>query len=128
MGQTTFEQILNCLARRGCLGQSSGPVLPVAPASLRASSLLTRPSLAEHTDNLEELEWRAGEVFNWVASGELKLRMGGECPLNEAAEAHHQLEGPHTIGKLLFLEGWGCRNKRADRNKNAPTGRTGAFC
>ena len=106
VGQTTFENSLNCLARRGCLalyGQSSGPVPPVAPANLRGSSFLTRPSLVDHTANREELEWRAGEVFNWVASGDLKVRIGGEFPLAEAAEAHRQLEGRLSTGKLLLI-------------------------
>ena len=91
VGQTTYEKSLNCLARRGCLalyGRSSGPVAPVAPATLRGSSFLTRPSLVDHTATREELEWRAGEVFSWVASGELKVRVGGEFPLAEATEAH----------------------------------------
>ena len=106
VGQTTFEKSINCLARRGCLalyGQSSGPVSPVAPGSLRGSSFLTRPSLADHTANREELEWRAGEVLGWVASGELKVRVGGEFPLAEAAEAHRQLEGRLSTGKLLLI-------------------------
>ena len=106
VGQTTFEKSLNCLAPRGCLalyGQSSGSVPPVAPASLRASSYLTRPTLTEYTDTREELEWRAGEVFNWVASGELKIRIGGEFPLAEAAEAHRQLEDRLSTGKLLLI-------------------------
>ena len=106
VGQTTFEKSVKCLARRGCLalyGQSSGPVPPVAPAGLPASSFLTRPSLADHTVDREELEWRAGEVFSWVASGELKVRVGGEFPLADAAEAHRQLEGRATTGKLLLL-------------------------
>jgi len=106
VGQTTFEKSLNCLAPRECLalyGQSSGSVPPVAPASLRASSYLTRPTLTEYTDTREELEWRAGEVFNWVASGELKIRIGGEFPLAEAAEAHRQLEDRLSTGKLLLI-------------------------
>ena len=106
VGQSTFEKSLNCLARRGCLalyGQSSGPVPPVATGSLRASSYLTRPSLVDHTASREELEWRAGEVLSWVSSGELKVRIGGEFPLAEAAEAHRQLEGRHSTGKLLLI-------------------------
>ncbi len=106
VGQTTFEKSLNCLAQRGCLalyGQSSGPVAPVAPTSLRGSSFLTRPSLADHTSTRDELEWRAGEVMGWVASGELNVRLGGEFPLSEAAEAHRQLEGRLTTGKLLLI-------------------------
>jgi NADPH2:quinone reductase len=106
VGQTTFEKSLNCLARRGCLalyGQSSGPVAPVAPGGLRGSSFLTRPSLVDHTATRSELEWRAGEVLSWVASGELKVRVGGEFPLAEAAEAHRQLEGRLSTGKLLLI-------------------------
>ncbi len=106
VGQTTFEKSVNCLARRGCLalyGQSSGPAPLVNPTALRSSSFLTHPSLVDHTDNREELEWRAGEVFNWVASGELNVRIGGEFPLAEAAEAHRQLEGRLSTGKLLLI-------------------------
>ncbi len=106
VGETTFEKSLNCLARRGCLalyGQSSGPVPPVAPTGLRASSFLTRPSLADHTADREELEWRAGEVLGWVASGEIKVWIGGEFALSEATEAHRQLEGRQTTGKLLLI-------------------------
>ena len=106
VGQTTFEKSVRCLARRGCLalyGQSSGPVDPVSPGSLPLSSFLTRPSLVDHTDNREELEWRAGDVFDWVASGELKVRIGGEFPLAEASEAHRQLEGRFSTGKLLLI-------------------------
>ena len=105
-GQTTFDKSLNCLARRGCLalyGQSSGPVPPVAPTGLRASAFLTRPSLADHTADREELEWRAGEVLSWVTSGELKVRISGEFALAEAAEAHRQLEGRLSTGKLLLI-------------------------
>ena len=106
VGQTTFEKSVNCLARRGCLalyGQSSGPVPPFAPGSLRGSSFLTRPSLADHTATREELEWRSGEVLGWFASGELQVRIGGEFPLADAAEAHRQLEGRLTTGKLLLI-------------------------
>ena len=57
----------------------------------------------DHTATREELEWRAGEVLGWVASGELKVRVGGEYPLAEAAEAHRQLEGRLSTGKLLLI-------------------------
>ena len=46
---------------------------------------------------------QAGEVLGWVASGELKVRVGGECTLAEAAEAHRQLEGRLSTGKLLLI-------------------------
>ncbi len=107
VGKTTFDKSLNCLARLGCLalyGQASGPVPTVATASLaRGSVFLTRPALGDYTATREDLLRRAGDVLGWVASGELKVRIGGEFSLAEAAEAHRQLEGRHSTGKLLLL-------------------------
>ena len=107
VGKTTFEKSLRCLGRRGCLslyGQASGPVPPLDVASIaRGSVFLTRTSLSDYTVDRQELLWRAGEVLGWVASGELKLRIGGTFPLADAAEAHRQLEGRQSTGKLLLI-------------------------
>ncbi len=107
VGKTTFDQSMRCLGRRGCLalyGQASGPIPPVDSDLLRNGSLsLTRPTLTDYTATRDELLWRAGEVLGWVVSGELKLRIGGTFPLAQAAEAHRQLEGRHTTGKLLLI-------------------------
>jgi NADPH:quinone reductase and related Zn-dependent oxidoreductases len=108
VGQTTFMKSLDSLAPRGMLalfGQSSGPVPPFDAALLaqKGSLYLTRPSLAQYTLTREELLWRAGEVLSWIAAGELKLRVGHKFSLSEAAEAHTQLEGRKTTGKVLLL-------------------------
>jgi NADPH2:quinone reductase len=86
-------------------GQSSGPVPPFDPNILngKGSLFLTRPSLAHHCLTREELLWRAGDVLGWVASGELKIRVDRAYPLAEAAQAHRDLEGRHTAGKLLLI-------------------------
>jgi NADPH2:quinone reductase len=110
VGATTFNKSLNCLRPRGMLalfGQSSGPVPPFDPNILNAkgSLFLTRPSLAHHCSTREELLWRAGDVLGWVASGELKIRVDRAYPLREAAQAHRDLEGRHTAGKLLLIPG-----------------------
>ena len=106
VGVTTFDKSVACLAPRGYMvlyGQASGPVPPVAiPVLNRRSLFLTRPSLVDHTATREELLQRAGEVLEWVRSGRLKLRIHGTFPLKEAAEAHRQLEGRLTTGKLLL--------------------------
>ncbi len=107
VGKTTYEKSMNCLAPRGYLvlfGQSSGPVPPIDPLQLatRGSLFMTRCNLAHHTTTREELLWRAGDVLNWVASGELKLRIHQIFPLREAAAAHKFLEGRQTTGKLLL--------------------------
>jgi NADPH2:quinone reductase len=107
VGRTTFEKSLNCLAPRGYLalyGQSSGPVPPFDPQILNTKGglFLTRPSLGQYTATREELLWRANDVLGWAASGELKIRIGARFPLSEAAEAHRQLSGRKTTGKVLL--------------------------
>jgi NADPH2:quinone reductase len=108
VGATTFAKSLNSLRPRGMLalfGQSSGPVPAFDPNILNAkgSLFLTRPSLAHHCLTREELLWRAGDVLGWVSSGELKIRVDRAYPLSAAAEAHRDLEGRHTAGKLLLI-------------------------
>ena len=108
VGATTFAKDLNCLRPRGMLvlfGQSSGPVPPFDPNILNAkgSLFLTRPSLGHYCSTREELMWRAGDVLGWVSSGELKIRVDRAYPLREAAQAHRDLEGRHTAGKLLLI-------------------------
>jgi NADPH2:quinone reductase len=107
VGKTTYEKSMNCLAPRGflvCFGQSSGPVPPIDPLVLSAkgSLFLTRAKLADYTLNREELLWRAGEVLNWITSGEIMLRIHRTFPLAEAAEAHKLLESRQTMGKVLL--------------------------
>ncbi len=108
VGRETFIKSLNVLAPRGMMalfGQSSGPVAAFDPALLaqRGSLFLTRPSLAQYAATRDELLWRAGEVLDWVASGELKLRIEHTYPLAQAEQAHRDLEGRRTTGKVLLI-------------------------
>ena len=108
VGQTTFEKSLDCLRPRGCLalfGQSSGPVPPFDLGKLAAkgSLFVTRPSLVNYMSDRRELLERANDLFNWIAAGQLKLRIDKSFPLAEVAEAHRQLEGRKTTGKVLLI-------------------------
>jgi NADPH2:quinone reductase len=107
VGKTTFDQSLSCLAPRGYLvlyGQASGAVPPMDPRVLGNGSLfLTRPGLGDYTATREELEQRAGDILGWVQSGQLNLRVEHVFPLAEASEAHRQLEGRATTGKVLLV-------------------------
>ena len=108
VGVTTFDKSLNCLKPRGYLvlyGQSSGSVAPLDTQVLGAkgSLFLTRPSLAHYTADRAELLERAGDLFDWLAAGELEVRIDQTMPLAEAAEAHRYLEGRKTRGKLLLI-------------------------
>lgn len=108
VGKTTFEKSLNVLAPRGYLvlfGQSSGAVSPVDPQILNAkgSLFLTRPTLGHYTATRDELQQRAGDVFKWIQSGQLRLRVEHRFPLAQAAEAHRALESRQTTGKVLLI-------------------------
>jgi NADPH2:quinone reductase len=107
VGKTTFDKSLNSLRPRGTLslfGQSSGSVPPFDPSILngKGSLYLTRPSLGHYLGTRDELLWRAGDVLQWLDQGKLKLRVQHIYPLAEAAQAHRDLEGRRTTGKLLL--------------------------
>jgi NADPH2:quinone reductase len=108
VGKTTFDQSLNCLRPRGLLalfGASSGPVPPFDLIQLnsKGSLFVTRPTLWHYIATRAELEWRAGDVLGWAASGELKLRTEHTYPLAEAAQAQIDLEARKTTGKILLV-------------------------
>ena len=106
VGKTTFEDSLKCLKPRGLLvlyGASSGAAPAVDPIRLMAGSLyLTRPTLKDYVQTRGELERRAADVFGWVASGELHVRIGARYKLEDAAQAHVDLAGRKTTGKVLL--------------------------
>ena len=108
VGQTTFAKGLNVLRRRGLMalyGQSSGAVPPFDPQVLmqKGSLFLTRPSIGHYTATREELLQRSNELFGWIVTGRLKLRIEFEYALKDAAEAHRALEGRRTTGKVLLI-------------------------
>jgi NADPH2:quinone reductase len=108
VGRTTFAKGLNCLVPRGMMvlfGRSSGPIEPFDPQVLaqKGSLFLTRPTIVHHTATRAELLERAGQVLGLVASGALAVRIGHELPLTQAAEAHRDLEGRRTTGKVLLI-------------------------
>jgi NADPH2:quinone reductase len=108
VGKATFDKDLNVLVPRGYLvlfGGSSGAVPPfdLIQLSQKGSLFITRPTLFHYTATRAELEWRANDVLGWVAAGDLKLRIHKTYPLVEAPQAHRDLEGRRTTGKLLLI-------------------------
>ena len=108
VGKSTFEKDLNVLRLRGHLvlfGGSSGAVPPfdLIQLSQKGSLYLTRPSLHHYIHTRAELEHHAGDVMKMITAGELKLRIHATYPLAEAQQAHRDLEGRKTTGKLLLI-------------------------
>jgi NADPH2:quinone reductase len=108
VGATTFDGSLACVQSRGLLvmfGQSSGvvPAFEVRRLMTSGSIFLTRPTMADYLATREELLWRAGDVFSGLVDGSLNVRIGGRYPLADAAQAHRDLEGRRTTGKLVLV-------------------------
>lgn len=107
VGQSTFEKSLGSLRPRGLLclfGQASGPVPPFDLGRLggAGSLFVTRPTLGHFIARPEELAMRASAIFGGLASGSLQQRVHGLYSLEDAAQAHRDLEGRGTYGKLLL--------------------------
>ena len=108
VGKTTFEKGLNVLRPRGFMvlfGGSSGAVPPfdLIALSQKGSLYVTRPTLVNYIASREELTARSSAVFGMITSGKLKLRIEHTYPLAEAQQAHRDLEGRKTTGKLLLI-------------------------
>jgi NADPH:quinone reductase len=108
VGKDTFDKSLNCLRHRGYMvlfGASSGAAPPIDPQVLNAkgSIYLTRPYLGHYMADRAEILDRANDVFNWMAAGELKVRIDKTFSLSEVAEAHRYLESRQSKGKILLI-------------------------
>ena len=106
IGRATFDGSLAALRPRGTVilfGMASGPPEPMDVFRLFGDSLyLTMTSLGTYTATREELLSRAADVFAWLREGRLDVRLT-TYPLGQAAQAHEELEGRRTTGKLVLV-------------------------
>jgi NADPH:quinone reductase len=108
VGKNTFEASLNALRRRGlmvCVGTASGPVPPFDPIllAMKGSLYLTRPALADYIADPAEKAALASEVFGHVGAGRIKVEINQHYALEDAVEAHRDLEGRRTTGSSIFV-------------------------
>ena len=106
IGKSTVDISIDSLARRGIFvsfGNASGavPAFPVLRL-IGKSAYVTRPKLLDYTVDRDELVWRAGEIFEWLQDGKLKVSVDTSFPLDEAAEGHKYLEAGKSKGKVLY--------------------------
>lgn len=107
VGKDTFIGSLDSLRPRGMMalyGGASGQVPPFDLQGLntRGSLVVTRPKLNDFIADDEEFQWRAREIFADCLTGKLKFSIGGVYPIEKVADAHDDLEGRKTTGKLLL--------------------------
>lgn len=108
VGQVTFLKGLDCLKPRGLMvlyGQASGPVTPFDPQILnrKGSLYLTRPTINHYLLSRSEVLQRSNDLFNWVRSGILKVRIDQIFKLRDAKLAHEYMESRSTKGKVLII-------------------------
>jgi NADPH:quinone reductase len=108
VGKTTFDKDLEVLRPRGYLalfGAASGAVPPFDLGKLaqKGSLFITRPTLVHYMATHEELQQRASDVLTMIAKGKIKLRIEHIYPLKDVQQAHRDLEGRKTTGKLLLI-------------------------
>ena len=110
VGQATFNASINSLRPRGMFvsyGSASGRVAPVDPLLLQSKGSLffTRPTLAHYVATRDELLERSRELFGWVSSGQLSVHVGARYSVDQAPQAHEDLENRRTTGKSLIIPG-----------------------
>lgn len=108
VGAATFEASLASLCIRGTLalfGAASGQVPPFDLQRLNpaGSLFVTRPTLAHYTRDRAELLWRAGDVLDAIAEGTLRLRVGAQYDLADAAQSHRDLQARKTTGSIVLV-------------------------
>ena len=108
VGKDTWGTSLDCLAPLGLMvtyGNSSGPVPPVdlGVLSAKGSLYVTRPTLATYTAKPSDIEASAGELFEVVKLGAVKIRVNQTFALKDAADAHRALEARQTTGSTVLI-------------------------
>ena len=107
VGKDTWDKSLNCLSMFGLMvsfGNASGPVPPFSPGILapKGSLYVTRPTLFMHISTRESTQEMADDLFAAVGSGAVKIRIDQTYRLEDAAQAHRDLEARKTTGSTVF--------------------------
>jgi len=108
VGKDTFAASLASVKRRGllvCVGTSSGPIPPIDATQLavKGSVYVTRPALADYIADPAEKTALASELFGHVAAGRIRIEINQRYRLEDAAQAHRDLESRKTTGSSVFV-------------------------
>lgn len=108
VGKSTFMASLDSLKRRGtmvCVGTASGTIPPFDPQllAMKGSLYLTRPALADYIADPAEKAALASELFGHVGAGRIKIEINQRYALDDAAQAHRDLESRKTTGSSVFV-------------------------
>ncbi|BAN48129.1 quinone oxidoreductase [Metapseudomonas resinovorans] len=108
VGKSTFMASLDSLKRRGlmvCVGTASGPIPAFDPVllAMKGSLYITRPALADYIADPAEKAELVGELFDHVGSGRINIDINQHYALEDAIQAHRDLESRKTTGSSIFV-------------------------
>ncbi len=107
VGKDTFEASLKSLKRRGVLvgcGTASGPFPPIdaLQMAIQGSVYFTRPALADYIADPAERQELSEALFGHIASGRINIEINQRYALEDAQQAHRDLEAGKTTGSSIF--------------------------
>ncbi|KAG0074439.1 NADPH:quinone reductase [Linnemannia elongata] len=106
VGASTFDVSLKVVRRLGTVisfGNASGAVPPVNIMRLAEKNIrLMRTTLFQYITTREEFEALSSELLGLVAEGKLQFAIHKVYPIQDVKQAHDDLEGRKTTGKLVL--------------------------
>jgi len=108
IGASTFPASLDCLRPLGyfvSFGSASGPIkaFDINMLQFKGSLFATRPTLNHYAAKREDLLSIAGDLFDKVGSGAVKIPVNQKFALKDARTAHEHLEGRETTGSTILV-------------------------
>ena len=108
VGMATWEASLDSTGRRGMIVNFGNADAPVGGVNLgilaqKGSLYNTRPTLFDYYATPEERAAGSDYVFDMFRTGVLKLTIGQTYALEDAAQAHRDLEGRRTTGSTVLV-------------------------
>jgi NADPH2:quinone reductase len=108
VGKDTFMGSLDSLRPFGTLvsyGNASGPTPPLdlLLLSQKGSLFVTRPTLMNYTAKRADLESLGADLFDAVLSGKVRIEINQSYALQDAVQAHRDLEARKTTGSTILV-------------------------
>ena len=108
VGKTTYDKSIECLKLRGTMvsfGNASGPLDPIIVSkSLQPKGIyFVRPAMNQYFTNSEEIQEAANMLFKQISSGNVKIEIYKKYKLEDAVQAHKDLEGRKITGPAVII-------------------------
>lgn len=107
VGKMAFLKSLDCVRPRGMVvsyGTASGNVGEFDLQRLHSKSIIvTRPTLRSWIADPKEASMASKALFDVLSGGKIQTPLGAQFPLDQAAEAHRQLESRSVTAPIVLI-------------------------